>query len=175
MNRRGLIRAGILSSGALAFGGYISEPFWSRDFLQLAPSSSLTYREQKFLKPVIRFFIDHPGQGNNDIPDSEPEDILDRLNQMLNGFPDALRIESLQLFGVLQSRMLTGLTGGLWKPVDKADEKEVVAMLLAWRNSKNLMIQSLFHGLQELILSAWFSSEEVMKSFGYPGAPAFLN
>ena len=175
MNRRRLIRAGILSSGAIALGGYISEPFWSRDFLQLAPSSSLTYREQKYLKPVIRFFIDHPKTGLNEIPDSEPEDILNRLNLMLNGFPDALKLESLQLFGVLQSRVLTGLTGGLWKPVDKANDEEIAALLLTWRNSKNLMIQSLFHGLQELILSAWFSSDHVMIAFGYPGAPDYLN
>jgi len=53
----------------------------------------------------------------------------------------------------------------------EATSEEVAAFLQRWRNHRFSLLQSAYHALHDLMMSAWYIEESYWPLIGYPGPP----
>jgi len=168
MQRRSLLRLGLLASVALGAAG-AGVALWTPGWRQDRFSTSARALWRAVAQAVLADLLPTDAAAREAALDQH----LDRLQATVAGLPPAARKELSQLLALLDlapSRLaLTGLRQG-WAA---ADPQDVQAALQAMRLSDNTTRQQIYHALRDLTQAAYFASPTTWAVLGYPG-PASL-
>jgi len=159
--RRAFLKAGLVGTLSLTVAGGV--------YRALQPQAPAHFLSQDGPRAVLAAIV--PVMLNDAIrPNAQDIDAaIQRIHHAVMGLSPATQNEIEDLFSLLlfspARRLLTGLTND-WTHASAA---QVEAFLNSWRYHRFQLMQSAYHALHDLIVSAWYADESTWASIGYPG------
>ncbi|MCQ4264064.1 twin-arginine translocation pathway signal protein [Stutzerimonas stutzeri] len=169
LNRRGLLKVGLLGGAVLAGGGLLSRTLCaSAD----GPASGFFVLRDSDL-PMLRRLTPLLLEGSA-APDAMPQAVqttLVSLDRGLHHLSPALLGQVRQLFDVLSLPLTRGPLTGIWSHWDAASDDQLRAFLLRWQNSSLALLRQGHASLLQMTFMAWYASPVAWAHCGYPGPP----
>lgn len=161
-SRRSFLKAGLIGTLALATTGGIY-----RAMHQAKPSSGFVFDDgaRAILTAVVPVVL----QDAIPITAVAIENAVMRVRDAITGLPLATQNEIQDLFGLLALGPTRRLLAGIPDDWPQAKPQDVAAFLQDWRLSRFAMLQSAYHALHDLVISAWYGHESSWAAIGYPG------
>jgi len=168
MNRRQLLKAGMVGGILLAAGGaWIA---W-RDLRAADDGDPARDRIASIvgaLAPVILAGM---------LPSDSAERsagiarVVAGVRSVILEFPDAVQQEIADLFRTLDIRFARRILTGIADEWPDATHADIAAFLERWRVSRSGLLQSGYFALHDLVFGAWYSAPVTWAAIGYPGPP----
>ncbi|MGE6687391.1 twin-arginine translocation pathway signal protein [Stutzerimonas stutzeri] len=169
LNRRGLLKVGLLGGAILAGGGLLSRTLSaSAD----GPASGFFVLRDSDL-PMLRRVTPLLLEGST-APSDMPQAVqatLVSLDGGLHHLSPALLSQVRQLFDVLSLPLTRGPLTGIWSSWDAATDDQIRAFLQRWQNSSFALLRQGHASLLQMTLMAWYASPVAWAHCGYPGPP----
>ena len=169
LNRRGLLKVGLLGGAILAGGGLLSRTLsTSAD----GPASGFLVLRDSDL-PMLRRVTPFLLEGSTAPSDMSQavQTTLVSLDGGLHHLSPALLSQVRQLFDVLSLPLTRGPLTGIWSSWDAASDDQIRAFLQRWQNSSLALLRQGHASLLEMTLMAWYASPVAWAHCGYPGPP----
>ncbi|QTF56706.1 twin-arginine translocation pathway signal protein [Stutzerimonas frequens] len=170
MNRRTLLKVGLLGSTILAAGGLLGR---CAGATAAAPASGFAVLRESDL-PMLHRLIPLLLEGS--VPPAEMPQAaaatLISLDQGLHHLSPALAAQVRQLFDVLTQPLTRGPLTGIWGDWRQASDDELRGFLNRWQNSSLALLRQGHASLLQMILMAWYARPASWAHCGYPGPPA---
>ena len=169
MNRRQLLKIGVVGGALLAGGGLLSRTLSTATH---APASSFMVLRESDLPLLNRLTpLLLSGSAPADAMPYAVQATLVSLDQGLRHLSPALAKQVHQLFDVLSLPVTRGPLTGLWGGWEAATDEALQAFLLRWQNSSLALLRQGHASLLQMILMAWYASPAAWAHCGYPGPP----
>ena len=160
LSRRTFIESGLVASALLLGGGAVAYVTW-RD-----PA----HDRETVLRALTRGLL-----ASALIEDPQRDESIDRclrdVGTAIARLPMADQSDLGRLFALLAMAptraALTGVTGS-WSTATAA---QISTFLEDWRFHRYAMMRTAYHGLRDLVLSAWYGNPASWARTGYPGPP----
>jgi hypothetical protein len=170
MNRRTLLKVGLLGSTILAASGLLGR---CAGATAAVPASGFAVLRESDL-PMLHRLIPLLLEGS--VPPAEMPQAaaatLISLDQGLHHLSPALAAQVRQLFDVLTQPLTRGPLTGIWRDWREASDDELRAFLNRWQNSSLALLRQGHASLLQMILMAWYACPASWAHCGYPGPPA---
>ncbi|CEG53681.1 MAG: twin-arginine translocation pathway signal protein [Thermoleophilia bacterium] len=169
LNRRGLLKVGLLGGALLAGGGVLSRSLSAS--ADGAASGFFVLRESDL--PMLRRLTPLLLEGST-APSDMPQVVqttLVSLDLGLHHLSPALLSQVRQLFDVLSLPLTRGPLTGIWSGWEVASDDQIRAFLQRWQNSSLALLRQGHASLLQMILMAWYASPAAWAHCGYPGPP----
>lgn len=169
LNRRGLLKVGLLGGAILAGGGLLSRTLsTSAD----GPASGFFVLRDSDL-PMLRRVTPFLLEGSTAPSDMSQavQTTLVSLDGGLHHLSPALLSQVRQLFDVLSLPLTRGPLTGIWSSWDAASDDQIRAFLQRWQNSSLALLRQGHASLLQMTLMAWYASPVAWAHCGYPGPP----
>lgn len=169
LNRRGLLKVGLLGGAILAGGGLLSRTLsTSAD----GPASGFLVLRDSDL-PMLRRVTPFLLEGSTAPSDMSQavQTTLVSLDGGLHHLSPALLSQVRQLFDVLSLPLTRGPLTGIWSSWDAASDDQIRAFLQRWQNSSLALLRQGHASLLQMTLMAWYASPVAWAHCGYPGPP----
>ena len=162
MQRRTLLKAGLVGGGALLIAGGALRLLGGDT--QSAATGPGARRVLDAVMPAL-------------LAGALPDDATTRARALTSGrertlaaiaaLPPSMRGELGQLFTLLDSR------AGLWlaglDDWEQATPQAVAEALQSWRSHRLALLQTAYHALHDLVLGPWYADPSTWDGIGYPG------
>ena len=169
VNRRQLLKIGLLGSAVLAGGGLLSRTFTAAAD---GPASGFTMLRESDLPLLNRLTpLLLQGTAPEEAMPQAVQDTLVSLDLGLQHLSPALAKQVQQLFDVLSLPLTRGPLTGVWVDWSHASDDELRAFLQRWQNSSLALLRQGHASLLQMILMAWYASPRSWAHCGYPGPP----
>jgi len=169
LNRRGLLKVGLLGGALLAGGGLLSR---SLSVAADGPASGFFVLRDSDL-PMLRRVTPLLLEGSaapSDMPQAVQTTLVS-LDRGLHHLSPALLSQVRQLFDVLSLPLTRGPLTGIWSGWATASDDQLRAFLQRWQNSSLALLRQGHASLLQMILMAWYASPAAWAHCGYPGPP----
>lgn len=169
LNRRGLLRIGLLGGTLLATSGLAASLSGCSRELAAANFSLLRPSDLPLLRRLIPVLL----TGAVAAPDAPAvvEGTLSSLDRNLQQLSPALAAQVLQLFDLLSLPLTRGPLTGIWGSWEAASDQAMQDFLQRWQNAPLALLRQGHAVLLQLVLMAWYGRPEAWVHCGYPGPP----
>ena len=164
MQRRSLLKLGLVSAAALAVAGG-GAALWRPGWVDGRLSDS----GRRVFRAVARVVLDGTLPNEPAAQQSALDAQLQRLDTTLQAFPAATQAELSQLLALLAAAPGRLALAGLAQPWDAASVAELQASLQAMRTASLALRQQAYHALRDLTNAAWYAEPSTWSALGYPG------
>ena len=164
MQRRALLKAGLLGAVALAAGGAV--------YRRLHPPPQQRYALDAKARAIVAALT--PALVGPMLPQDAAkrraavDGAVQRVAAAIAGLPLGTQKEVADLFALLSlapaRRLLAGV--GSWQ---EATPQQLSEFLQGWRTHRLAMLQTAYHALHDLVLGAWYADPASWAAAGYPG------
>ena len=169
-SRRGLLKAGLLASTALALGAGLA----TFSGFERQPARSLGYRflrehDLLFLAALVPVVLaaNYPGP----LADKAEARALKALDSLMFNLDFYSQQQLLQLFDLMALGPARVIAGGPMHSWQQASAAAVNTFLLSWRDSMLPLKRMGYTSLTKLIVNSWYAQPENISLAGYPGPP----
>jgi hypothetical protein len=164
MQRRTLLKAGLLGAIALAAGGAV--------YRQLNPPRLERYAMDEKARAIVAALA--PVLIGPVLPSEAAarraavEGAVQRVAGAIGGLPLPTQKEIADLFALLSLAPTRSLIAGIsdWQ---SATPEQLAAFLQSWRTHRFTMLQTAYQALHDLVLGAWYADPASWTAIGYPG------
>lgn len=170
LSRRQFIKAGIAGTAALvlaraAYGPFESDPQWpgvtGRAYQVLSPAGC------GLIAAIAAVLLDGALPQAKASREQAIAVVVQGVDKSIAALQPVVQAELQQLFSLLNFPVSRRLLAGVAQPWLQAQPAEIAAFLENWRDSRFALLRSGFHGLHQLILAAWYGSEEAWQAIGF--------
>ncbi len=169
LNRRGLLRIGLLGGALLATTGLCASLSGCGRELAAAEFGLLRSSDLPLLRRLIPVLL--AGAVAAPSAPAVVEGTLSSLDRNLQQLSPALAAQVLQLFDLLSLPMARGPLTGIWGGWDAASDQAMQDFLQRWQNAPLALLRQGHGVLLQLVLMAWYGRPEAWAHCGYPGPP----
>jgi hypothetical protein len=169
IDRRQLLKVGLLGGAILAGGGLLSRTIGAAADGPASSFHVLRDSDLPMLRRVIPLLLE--GSARPDAVPQAAQETLISLDQGLYHLSPALLAQVRQLFDVLSLPLTRGPLTGIWGGWEAASDDALRAFLLRWQNSSLALLRQGHASLLQMILMAWYASPASWAHCGYPGPP----
>lgn len=165
--RRDVLRAGVLGGAFLAGGSLLASLTGCSGHPQPAAGFRvLRDSDVALLRPLIPVVLGRAMQS-----ESDPDRVLDLLDQTLLTTTAPIRKSFFQLYDLLQLGAARWWLTGNWSHPSELDGAVLKEGVANWEQKDNWFAKIAFRGLTQPLAMVWYASPEAGTSIGYPGAP----
>ncbi len=158
MNRRTLLKVGVVGGALLAIGGGAAT-LLGRD--AMADRNSVLQALIPAVLEGVPDFAKHSQQA------------LASVNTAIGGLPLATQAELNQLFSLLAAPPTRYLLTGLSNPWSEVTPAQAAEVLQGWRFHRLDLLQSAYHAMHDLIIGGWYGDETHWRAMKYTPPQAF--
>ena len=169
LNRRGLLRIGLLGGALLATTGLCASLSGCGRELAAAEFGLLRSSDLPLLRRLIPVLL--AGAVAAPSAPAVVEGTLSSLDRNLQQLSPALAAKVLQLFDLLSLPITRGPLTGIWGGWDAASDQAMQDFLQRWQNAPLALLRQGHGVLLQLVLMAWYGRPEAWAHCGYPGPP----
>lgn len=169
ISRRNVLIGGGLGVALLAAGGWLAtrltdgtaRPLFAGKRLDAAPQQMLARVADSVLEALLPEDAGQRGETLNWI--------VANIDQAIDGMPQALRDETLQLLSMLSSAPTRWLLIGQWQSWGAVERAALQSRLQALRGSSHALKRTVFIALHDLVCSGYYGDRRSWAAIGYPG------
>jgi hypothetical protein len=167
MQRRTLLRRGLLGGALLALGGGVSLGFYPSNLTAVPRGRTRVFDAKTFgiMAAVAARMVPLPG--------ADPVTLAHGVDEALSYASPEVQAEIKQLLGLLESG-LSGLMDGRFTSFSGASPASQDRTLAAWCDSRIALRRSGYQALRKLSVAAHYVSPSSWASVGYGGPPEIL-
>ncbi|MCQ4253140.1 twin-arginine translocation pathway signal protein [Stutzerimonas stutzeri] len=169
LNRRGLLKVGLLGGAILAGGGLLSRTLSASADGPASGFFVLRDSDLPMLRRVTPLLLEG-STASSDMPQAVQATLVS-LDGGLHHLSPALLSQVRQLFDVLSLPLTRGPLTGIWSSWDAATDDQIRAFLQRWQNSSLALLRQGHASLLQMTLMAWYASPVAWAHCGYPGPP----
>lgn len=168
MNRRTLLRRGLLGGALLAVGSGTALALWPtrRTHVPTGPLLVLDERAFAVLAAIAARVVVAPA--------ADPVDIAHVIDRALARAVPEARADVRQLLALFDNALAGALLDGRLRPFTALDADGQDAVLRAWRDSRLVLRRSGYKALRNLCATSFYRQEKAWAQAGYDGPPAWL-
>ncbi|AEA86006.1 hypothetical protein [Stutzerimonas stutzeri] len=170
MNRRTLLKVGLLGGAILAAGGLLGRCAGATAAGPASGFAVLREADLPLLHRLVPLLLDGAVAAEH-MPQAV-QATLSSLDQGLDHLSPALAVQVRQLFDVLGQPLTRGPLTGIWGDWSQASDDQLRTFLLRWQNSSLALLRQGHASLLQMILMAWYACPASWAHCGYPGPPA---
>lgn len=169
LNRRGLLKVGLLGGAILAGGGLLSRTFSASADSPASGFFALRDSDLPMLRRLTPLLLEGSA-APSDMPQAVQTTLVS-LDRGLHHLSPALLGQVRQLFDILSLPLTRGPLTGIWSSWNVASDDELLAFLQRWQNSSLALLRQGHASLLQMTLMAWYASPAAWAHCGYPGPP----
>lgn len=174
MNRRQLLKVGVLGAAVLGTVSLVAAPAWrskaDHGAAPPTPPPPLAWSpEAEALIAAVAMVLLGPACAGS-LQDRQRA--VTGVKTAVSRLSPAAQSEVGELLTLLTFAPARSLVAGVWTNWDAASAQAITGFLQRWRHSRLALLQSGYHALHDLVLGSWYADPQTWASIGYPGPPA---
>jgi len=158
MNRRTLLKVGVVAPVVLAAGGAL-----------LYLGADAARDRTMVVRALVPALLDGALPAGGAPRTARIDATVDAVAAAIAGLPLATQTELGQAFAVLATRVGRIAAGGPFADWSEADTGAVGRMLQGWRMHPLDAVQALYQAMHDLVLTSYYADEARWPEIGYPG------
>ena len=170
VSRRNVLIGGGLGMALLAAGGWVAtrltdgtaQPLFAGKRLDAAQQQMLARVADSVLETLLPEDAVQRGETLNWI--------VENVDQAIDGMPQALRDETLQLLAMLSAAPTRWLLIGQWQSWGAVERAALQSRLQALRGSGYALKRTVFIALHDLVCTGYYGDRRSWAAVGYPGS-----
>lgn len=162
MNRRSLLRRGLLGGALLAVGGGVTLQLMASK--QVAPRGKLRALDAKTFSVMAAV-------ASRVVPAGDPVGIAHGADEALSYLAPETQAEIRQLLGLFENAIAGALLDRRFSPFSAASPEAQDRTLASWRDSSITLRRSGFNALRKLAIGAHWVQPSTWPAANYPGPP----